>query len=419
MVQLQTPSLPSLFSFKRQRDARVPIFLHKGSDIVARGDEVNSDPENDAELKSKTKLVKSRSESGLRCIKSARAAARCHAASAVGGKVAQLVTEFCLNNPPCRVVPNKVDLDEFWSRCSALRPTTMSTAAHAGFEHGFARALVEQLESGASTHEWKPQLRALCTLTYLHREGDMQRRIAVDVTLQAQSILRHLASEVSACKEEARRVILLSQFAAALPDGQDIRVDEEGGVFFISKAQQNEELEPAPSSFPSARGAAADEKILAQSPRPSARGAADEKISGIAEEPPPPVSATTARTASTEDTASHVQAVEHDVNKLDDLALSTLEIAVEQAAHKPSDHNSEAFDDIDSALEVAVEQVGLPGALGLSARRNGDAGAHAGTELSRAPRIQAKKVAFIPWGIELTLPQVHDPFAELAQSSTI
>jgi len=93
------------------------------------------------------------------------------------------------------------------------------------------------------------------------------------------------------------------------------------------------------------------------------------------------------------------------------LALSALEEATKK------DEAAAPDDNCDSMSDVAVEKVGLPGALGLAANTDRTAPLSDDDPASASGK-QQKQVPYIPWGIELTLPSApQDKFAELMDKS--
>mmetsp|Transcript_85328 Transcript_85328/g.268960 ORF Transcript_85328/g.268960 Transcript_85328/m.268960 type:complete len:411 (-) Transcript_85328:10-1242(-) len=106
----------------------------------------------------------------------------------------QMVSQFCEKYPAVRVVPNEVDLDVFWTRCSVLQPKPV------------ADAIYEQLSFSGGDIEWQPRLRALYALEHLHQKGGTGKDISKMVMHSAKELLQHLV-DVPQCSQKAQHVI--------------------------------------------------------------------------------------------------------------------------------------------------------------------------------------------------------------------
>jgi len=112
-------------------------------------------------------------------------------------EASQLVGSFCENYPAARVAPKLGELEAFWMKLSLAHPMAV------------CGAIYEQISFTSGDTDWRPRLRALHALEYIHGKGDTGRDITIGVWHLASSLLEHLATEVPQCKEKATQVILL------------------------------------------------------------------------------------------------------------------------------------------------------------------------------------------------------------------
>lgn len=126
-----------------------------------------------------------------------------------GNDATGCIANFCANIPATRVVPNQDELSSVWVRCSTLQPTAV------------ANAICAQFATTMCSHAWQPQLRALHLLTYLYSKDDSGRAVAKAVMTNAGELVRHLATRVPECREEALAAIFMSQ---------QIHIANEGGL---------------------------------------------------------------------------------------------------------------------------------------------------------------------------------------------
>mmetsp|Transcript_3778 Transcript_3778/g.8778 ORF Transcript_3778/g.8778 Transcript_3778/m.8778 type:complete len:490 (-) Transcript_3778:233-1702(-) len=106
----------------------------------------------------------------------------------------QVVTDFCEKYPALRVIPNEMDLDVFWAKCSVLHPRPV------------ADAIYDQLSFSGGDNDWQPRLRALYALEHLHQKGGAGRDITRVVLHAAKGLLQHLV-EVPQCSQKATQVM--------------------------------------------------------------------------------------------------------------------------------------------------------------------------------------------------------------------
>jgi len=114
-----------------------------------------------------------------------------------------------------RVAPSERDLEELWTECNALVTSGESKMGMAMVSTAIIYALCDLLLS-SNGQEWKPQLRVLVLLQFLHSRGGLATFIAKRVIVVSDANLKHL-TEVAACREEALKVIQLTQPAEGAP----------------------------------------------------------------------------------------------------------------------------------------------------------------------------------------------------------
>lgn len=127
----------------------------------------------------------------------------------------QVVTEFCETYPALRVVPNEMDLDVFWAKCSVLQPKPI------------ADAIYDQLSFSGGDNDWQPRLRALYAIEHLHGKGGVGKEITRVVMHSAKGLLQHL-SEIPQCTIKANQVINVLKGVkppeAAAPKKEEVEV---------------------------------------------------------------------------------------------------------------------------------------------------------------------------------------------------
>jgi hypothetical protein len=131
-------------------------------------------------------------------------------ASQAPQKVQQLISSFCRSTSVTRVAPTEKELEEFWSKCDAVIALTESQMGKAMVSTAIVYALSAQLSSPEG-HEWKPQLRALSVLSFLHGRPGVERFVTQMVISECQEMLQHLSTDVEQCRELALHVLEFEQ----------------------------------------------------------------------------------------------------------------------------------------------------------------------------------------------------------------
>lgn len=112
----------------------------------------------------------------------------------------ELITGFCVGYREHNVVPDAVELEALWSKCSLLYGCVLEPGPLAG-------AIVAQLEWQEGCGEsWQPRLRALCVLEMLEQKGAVGREIFSAAALEGEGLLRRLL-DVPECTERTAVVL--------------------------------------------------------------------------------------------------------------------------------------------------------------------------------------------------------------------
>lgn len=154
-------------------------------------------------------------------------------------KAQQLVEDFCARTPPTRVKPNRKELEELWTGCSALISGTESKMAKAMISTAIVYGISGQL---SAENDWKPQLRALTLLEFLHHQPGLlevahaERFIAEMVMEETPDQLRYLSTEVEACREVAMRLLNCEEPPELSPRGKG-RTEVAGNAPTLKKWQ--------------------------------------------------------------------------------------------------------------------------------------------------------------------------------------
>lgn len=118
----------------------------------------------------------------------------------------EIVSRFCEKYPATRVAPNEAELQRFWTSCSVLHYSAVSSAIY------------EQLSFNNGDFSWQPRLRALYAIDYLYRSaGQGGRDITASVMQSAGPLIQHLSLEVPQCREKASQVIITLSGKAEQP----------------------------------------------------------------------------------------------------------------------------------------------------------------------------------------------------------
>lgn len=161
----------------------------------------------------------------------------------------QVVSEFCEKYPAVRVVPNEVDLDVFWAKCSVLHPKPI------------ADAIYDQLSFSGGDNEWQPRLRALYALEHLHHKGGMGKDVTRIVMHSAKGLLQHLV-EVEKCSAKAQQVI--ATLRGAKPgEGSVTEKSPADAAVGTGAREASQAKSPASSNAPSASSTIAKPKAAA------------------------------------------------------------------------------------------------------------------------------------------------------------
>jgi len=112
----------------------------------------------------------------------------------------ELITGFCVGYREHKVVPDAVELEALWSKCSLLYGCVLDPGPLAG-------AIVAQLEWQEGCGEsWQPRLRALCVLEMLEQKGAVGREIFGAAALEGEGPVRRLL-DMPECTERAAVVL--------------------------------------------------------------------------------------------------------------------------------------------------------------------------------------------------------------------
>jgi len=169
---------------------------------------------------------------------------------------------FCNRTSLTSVVPSEKDLEELWLECNALVTSGESKMGMAMVSTAIIYALCGLLLR-SNGQEWKPQLRVLVLLQFLHSRGGLETFIAENVIAESEEHLKHL-TEVPACREEALKVIQLTQPAEVAPPEEFLDAADQWGKAF---PQREESLDfHAIRTEDACTGAAAAQILAADTP---------------------------------------------------------------------------------------------------------------------------------------------------------
>jgi len=169
----------------------------------------------------------------------------------------QAIARFSQTCHATRVAPSRTELEEVWAACRGL------AACHV------AACLVAEI---TEAEDWRPRLRMLHLVEYLHRQGGAAAVVADETLSEIEELLRFLSKEVPQCRAIACHLLCFAVFTEL----EDVPRER-------SSCQQVRQASSWPSST-----ASSDTDVPADLPEVKHLGARGDESEVPALPPPPP-----------------------------------------------------------------------------------------------------------------------------------